>query len=88
MRHNIPTFHNSGLLKQPTPQQMQRNRISIVNLLDPENGLGTKILSHYDDSITRTLNEDVRSIADDYKPILDRDMFQNSTIENPNTSEF
>ena len=88
MRHNIPTFHNSGLLKQPTTQQRQRKRISIVNLLNPENRLGTKILSHYDASSAQALNEEVRSIADDYKPVFDRDMFQSSTIESPNISEF
>ena len=59
-----------------------------MNLLNLENGLGTKIRSHYDASYAETLDEDVISIADDYEPVFDGDIFQSSTIENLNISEF
>ena len=48
MRDNFPTFHKSGVPKQLTPRNKQKNWISIVNLLNPENVLGTGIRSHFD----------------------------------------
>ena len=59
-----------------------------MNLLNPENGLGPEIRSHYDASNAETLDEDVIFIADDYKPVFDGDVFQGPAIENPNISEF
>ena len=88
MSHSIPIFHKSGVPKQLAQQQRQKNRISIVNLLNPENGLATENRSHYDASNAETLNEDITSIADDYEPVFDGDIFQSSTIEDPNISEF
>ena len=86
MRQNIPTFHKPGVPKQLTPQQRQKNQISIVNLLHPENGLGTEIRSHYDALNAETLDEDVIFIADGNEPAFDGPIFQGSTIENPNIS--
>ena len=65
-----------------------KNRISVVSLLDPENGLGTEIRSDNDDSNAQKFDEDVISIVDDYKPVFDWDIFQSSTLENPNILEF
>ena len=88
MRNNIPIFHKSGVTKQLTQQQRQKNRVSIMNLINPESGLGTEIRSPCDASNAETLDEDVISIADDYETVSDGDIFQNSTIENPSISEF
>ena len=47
-----------------------------MNLLNPENGLGTEILSHSGPSNAEKFDEDVISIADDYEPESDGDIFQ------------
>ena len=88
MRHNYPTFQKSGVPKQLTPRQRQKDWISIVNLLNPENGLGTGIRSYYDASSAEPLDEDAISIVDDYEPVFEGEIFQSSSIENPNISDY
>ena len=59
-----------------------------MNLLNPGNGFGAEIWSHYDASSAMPLDEVVTSIAEDYEPVYDVDILQSSAIENPNISEF
>ena len=50
--------------------------------------MGTEILSNCGASNAKTVDEEAISIADDYEPVFDGDIFQRSGIENPNISEF
>ena len=88
MRQNILRFRKSVVTKHLTAKVGKRNRISIVNLLNPESESLRAILSQDDRPNAVRLSEDAISISDADSTLFHLDKDQVSTIENSSISEF
>ena len=88
MRQIVPRVRNSVVPKHLTPKAGTGNRISIVNLLNPESGSLIAIPSQDSGLNAVRLSEDAISISDADSTVLHLEKDQVSTIENPSVSEF
>ena len=85
---NIPRVRKSVESKHLTRNIGKRNRISIVNLMNPESGSLIAIPSQDDGPNAVRLSEDVLSFSDTDYTVFHLEKYQVSTIENPSISEF
>ena len=88
MLRDIPVVRKSVVQKYLTPKLKQRNRISIVNLLSPENGSRVAVPSKYNRPNVVRLHEDLTYITDTDSTVFCIDADKASATEHPSISEF
>ena len=78
MNRDIPIVRKSVVPKNLTPKLIQRNRISILNLLNPENGSLIAVTSQYNRPDVVRLHQDVVYISGSDSTVFDMDIDQGS----------
>ena len=88
MQRKIPVVRKSVVPKSLTPKLGERNRKSIVNLLNPENGSVIAVPSQTYGPNVVGLHEGVVSISDADSTVFDKHVDKFPAVEHPSISEF